>query len=106
MGLLPRIDPAARTSKASLWATRRPSLLRFEIAQIRRLLALLGAHEVPFPALEIHIVADEDESAALHAHILGPDRELGFLAPVFFRNRPRARQSMVNDRHVVVHEVG
>src|ERR1700681_2116049 len=99
MGLLPQID---RPMWRGLWGARRPSLLcLIEVAQIRRLLALLGGHQVAFRALEIHLVADEDQSAALHAHILGPDRELAVLAPVFFRHRPWMRQRMVDDGQVV-----
>src|SRR5580704_4809292 len=79
--------PKARARKRSLPAIRRPLFFRLiEVAQVGRLLALLGRHQHALTALEIHIVADEHQSAALHAHVLGPDRELGAVAPVFLRH--------------------
>src|ERR1700722_12002674 len=76
---------------------RRPSLLRpIEVGQVRRLLVFLGGHQTAVRALEIHVVADEDQPAALHAHVLGPDRIFGLIAAVLFCHRPWPRQRMVD----------
>src|SRR5258708_26570305 len=78
-------------------------LLR-EIASIRRLLALARGHQEAVGAQEIVLLADRHVAIALRADELGPIGPRIGIADVAAGYGPGARQRMVVDGDLVVHE--
>src|SRR3954469_8910944 len=82
---------------------RRSLLLRLEIFQIRRLLALLGGHDGAVAADVIDLVADGDPGLTLRTIVLRPGHVGDPL--VALRHRPRSRQRAVGRGHLVAKEL-
>src|ERR1700730_17245323 len=91
-----------RSSFARASPTSRPSsLLRLvEIFQIRRLLSLLGGHQVAIRAHHKVLPVDADMRVALGATGLDPDRIVH--PDVALVHRPRAGERMVDRGDVVM----
>jgi hypothetical protein len=83
------------------------SLLRQnEIEQVRRLLAFFGGHQQSVPAEVIVLLPDEDLRVVFDADRLEPFRQRIGIAQVFAVGGPRPRQRVVDDRDLVVQDVG
>ena len=76
-------------------------LSRFEISRIRWLLPFLDRHQKSVPAHIVALFADQDEGIVLGAFVEEPDWIRIRFASVFFCDRPRPGQRMVDRSNLV-----
>src|SRR5262249_9773581 len=82
------------------------SLMRLEVAQVRRRLVLPRWHQSAVRAQEIVLPSDADVTVALGADLLEPFRLIDWLANGFLGDRPGMRERVVDRRHFVRQRVG
>src|ERR1700688_5152306 len=80
-------------------------LRRCEIPKVGRCLILLGRHQEPVPAQEIVFLVDFDLGVVRGRIEFYPDRTRIGIEHVLLVDGPRARESMVDDGHLVMQDL-